>query len=123
MTGSWVPVWACERVEHRRRLFAPAACCTRCQVSDVVVLVLGSQPLICRRCELFARTGRTTELHHLGGRPSTVVIEVDANIHAWLSLYQDGWRGRLQPGSTSAVLLDLLTLFVFQMEGIGGEAA
>ena len=66
--------------------------------------------LLCRRCELFLRTGRTKEPHHFGGRPSPVVIDVDANEHAWLTLLQRGWRGRLEPGSLEAIFCDLLAL-------------
>lgn len=90
---------------------------------DPVVLVLGSVPLACRRCQLFARTGRKTEVHHLGGRPSEFVVEVDANLHAWLTLYQRCWRGVYERGSREAVLADLATLIAAIQDGLGGATA
>jgi len=124
MSGYYVPAWAFGYVDHRRRLFAPGACCSRCGVDDPVVLSFRSRRLLCRRCELFRRTGRTTEFHHLGGRPSPVVEEVDANLHQWLTLYQYGWRGRLEPGSLMAILADILTLAAMRLqEGFRGTAA
>jgi hypothetical protein len=83
------------------------------------VLVLRSRPLLCHRCELFRRTGKTTELHHIGGHPSRPVVEVDANVHAWLTLYQEGWRGTHTPGSGRAVLYDLLFLAHVLFSGQG----
>jgi len=111
-------------VDHRRRLFHPGARCSTCRVADPVVLVFRSRPLVCRRCRLQRRTGRLTELHHVGGRPSPLVVEVDANVHVWLSLYQYGWRGRVAAGAPPAVLCDVLVLFAVRLQKVsGGEAA
>jgi hypothetical protein len=123
MSGFFVPVGLWGYVDHRRRVFHPGAFCSRCGVADPVVVVFRSRPLSCRACRLERRTGRRTELHHLGGRPSPVTVEVDANLHAWLSLYQYGWRRRLAPGSPEAVLCDLLVLYAMRLqEGHGASA-
>jgi hypothetical protein len=106
-SARYVPGWMVGYYDHRCRLFAPDACCGHCGTSDRMALSLRSPRLLCRSCELFRRTGRRTELHHLGGRPSVFVVEVDANDHTWLTIYQYGWRGRLTPGSWEAFLSDL----------------
>jgi hypothetical protein len=106
----FVPEWMAGYYDHRCRLFAPGACCGRCGTTDRMALSLRSRRLLCRRCELYRRTSRTTELHHLGGRPSVFAVEVDANDHAWLTAYQYGWRGRFAPGCREAVLYDIRAL-------------
>jgi hypothetical protein len=121
--GFFVPEWSWGYVDHRRRLFRPGARCTGCGIADPIVLVFRSRPLSCQACWLERLTGRRTELHHLGGRPSSVTVEVDANLHEWLSLYQYGWRGRLAPGSPEAVLCDLLVLYVMRVQERHGASA
>lgn len=118
------PLWFAVYLDERQRLFGEGACCSRCGTTDVVVL-LRSRSRLCRRCDLFRRTGRTTELHHLGGRPSASSLEVDANMHAWLTLLQNSWRGRLVPGSSEAWRADLFAFFVVSVcrRYIGGAAA
>ena len=125
MNGHFVPEWMAGYYDYRCRLFSPDACCTRCGVADPMVLSLRSRRLLCRRCDLYRRTGRTTELHHLGGRPSALVVEVDANDHAWLTAYQYAWRGRLAAGSWQAVFCDAVALLSISLgKGLGrGEAA
>lgn len=121
--GFFVPVWLWGYVDHRRRLFRPDACCSRCGVSDPVMLVFRSRPLSCQACRLERRTGRRSEVHHVGGRPSSLTVEVDANLHAWLSIYQYGWRGHVPAGSPQAVLYDALMLVGLRAQGLDGSSA
>lgn len=114
--GFFVPVWLWGYVDQRRRLFRPGACCAFCGTRDPVVLVFRSRPLACRGCRLERRIARRLELHHLGGRPSSLTVEVDVNVHAWLSLYQQVWLGRVEPGSPAAVLCDVLALLTVRLE-------
>ena len=121
--GFYVPEACWGYVDHRRRLFRPDACCTECGIAEPIVLVFRSRPLVCQACRLERLTGRRTELHHVGGRPSSLIVEVDANLHEWLSLYQYGWRGRLAPGSPEAVLCDLLLLYGMRLKERHGASA
>lgn len=124
MKVSALPVSLSLQVERRARLLGDGARCSSCAIADPVVLVSGSSPLVCRRCELRRREGRESELHHLGGRPSPFVVWVDANVHAWLTLYQSCWRDWYAPGSTPAVLIDLLALAIVVLRGgCSGQAA
>ena len=115
-------IWLTLYLEHRRRLFGPDARCARCGTDDVVALLV-SRRRLCRRCDLERRTGRTREEHHLG-RSLLLGIEVDANDHAWLNLFQYTWKGKLVPGSIEAIVFDLLVLAALPiLKRSGGAAA
>lgn len=100
------------RLDLRLRRFPAGACCSSCGGRNPLAFVTGRKTLLCRECALLRRGLAPVEVHHLGGRPSTHVVPVPANLHALLGFLQELWRGQFAPGSPEAYLLDLLLLRV-----------
>lgn len=101
---------AMTRFERRRGLFPVDARCA-CGVGNPLVLVLGSDPVRCYSCDRIARRRPRREAHHVGGRPSPLIVAVPANLHRLLSFCQDvSWRGIHKPASPEAIRIDLCWL-------------
>jgi hypothetical protein len=98
------------RLDHRLRRFAPGARCANCQLGHPLLLCRSGNQVLCHDCRLKKRGKRPVELHHVGGRPSELTVEVPANLHALLSWLQSIWRGSFEPGSNEALLFDLIML-------------
>jgi hypothetical protein len=101
-------------LNHRRRAFRPGARCSGCGIGWTLLLHRFRGRVLCYSC-IEATCGRATiELHHVGGVPSQILIEVPANLHRVLSIWQDiTWRGVVAAASGEAMRLDLVGLVVF----------
>jgi hypothetical protein len=97
-------------LDRRLRRFPEGARCADCGEGNRLVLCRHGRNTVCQSCRL-ARQGRPLEeKHHLGGRPSQMVVPLPANLHRLLTILQEPWRGFLEPGSAQAQLLDLALL-------------
>jgi hypothetical protein len=107
---------------RKRRLGANARCA--CGEKNPLLLRIGAAPVRCLECQA-RNTGRpTSEMHHLGGRPSTLTISVPVNVHAVATALQwPLWRHRYRAGSIAAVVVDLAVLQMLLSIVAGDEAA
>ncbi len=102
--------------ERRNARHPIGAACADCATAYPVWLVEDTDPVLCYEC-LARREGRpVTEQHALGGLPSPLVMEVGANLHRLLSLFQDlTWRAAgISPGSFEAILIDTVALIALR---------
>lgn len=100
------------RLDRQIRRFPARTCCADCGASNRLLLCRSAKDVVCYRCRLARRGRPLREEHHLGGRPGDLTVRVDANLHRLLTLLQDLWRGRYEPGSNEAILADLYLLRV-----------
>jgi hypothetical protein len=100
------------RLDRRRRRFPKDARCAGCGERNPLVLCRQGKQILCQACRLARQERAALEEHHVGGRPSPVVQPLPANLHRLLTVLQELWRGRLEPGSTEAQLFDLVLLRV-----------
>jgi hypothetical protein len=96
------------RLDRLERRFPTGARCALCDQRNRFVLCRSRQDVLCYGCRVRRRGGRSRELHHLGGKPSTLTVPVAPNLHRLLTLLQDLWRCWLEPGSPEAILIDLI---------------
>ncbi len=88
------PHTAYERARQRQILrFGRAARCRRCGCAEPVALIC---PALCYECDLFLRTGKRYELHHLAGQDTGPSIYLPGNRHRVLSLFQYDWPKEVQ---------------------------
>ncbi len=79
------------RREIRRRSLRTAASCA-CGEGDPLVLHAFADGAECARCAAIRKTARPTEGHHPAGRAnSSLVCEIDANLHARFTDAQYDW--------------------------------
>jgi hypothetical protein len=98
------------RLDQRLRRFLPGARCGNCQLGHPLLLCRSGEQVLCHDCRLKKRGQRPVELHHVGGRPSELTVEIPANLHALLTWLQSIWRGSVPPGSSEALQFDLVML-------------
>jgi hypothetical protein len=99
------------RLDSRVRDLPPNAACADCQIAVPMVLQYRAGEVLCHECALERRGLSRYEEHHVGGRPSELLITVPANLHRLLSVWQElTWREVFMSGSGGAVLVDLLGL-------------
>jgi len=78
---------------------------------DPLVLVEGSSPPRCLYHVELAEGRPGTQGHHVGGRPSPLVLPVNVNSHKRLTTIQElAWRLGVEPGTPAAVLVDVLAM-------------
>jgi hypothetical protein len=104
-----------------RRVLPANACCADCEFSVRLCLFTTQSVVLCAACELRRRGLAPFEEHHIGGGASPLTLHVDANLHRVLTVLQDIWRGTYEPGSTCAVLLDMVFLRVLEPFFLGGD--
>jgi hypothetical protein len=100
------------RLDKQLRRFPAATACTDCGQRNRLVLCSFRKQIVCQECRLKRQGRPPIELHHVGGRPSSLLFPVPANLHRLLTLLQELWRGTFEPGSNGAVLFDLYLLGV-----------
>jgi hypothetical protein len=100
------------RIDRWRRRFPAGTCCADCGQANRLVLCRHGSHIVCHGCRLARKGQPPYEDHHVGGRPSSLVVSVPANLHRLLTVLQDLWRGTFEPGSPNAVLIDLFLLRV-----------
>jgi hypothetical protein len=109
------------QLDRLRRRFPEHARCADCGASNPLLLCPSGRLLRCYQCRLKHRGLSVLELHHLGGRPSTMTATVPANPHRLLTPLQELWRDVAEPGSRQAQMFDLVLLRVlapsFEKEG------
>jgi hypothetical protein len=98
------------RLDKQLRRFPSGTACTNCGQGNRLVLCSFRKQIVCQECRLKQQGRPPTELHHLGGRPSSLLFLVPANLHRLLTLLQELWRGTCEPGSNEAMLFDLCLL-------------
>lgn len=84
---------------HARRAakFPHNAKCTRCPETDPIVLVEGSEPLLCYRCQALRDGKSGFEADHFAGAAnSPITFELPANTHRRYSDSQQDWRDTLE---------------------------
>ncbi len=99
-------------LDKRWRRFPAGAVCADCGQPNRFVLCRRGRRIVCTECRLRRQGRPLLEAHHPGGRPGDLTVLVPANLHRLLTVLQDLWRGTLEPGSSAAVLLDLVLLRV-----------
>jgi hypothetical protein len=101
------------RLDTRRRSI-PRDSCEACGINWLILLLVRGRTVLCYCCDAKARGLSGMEDHHLGGRPSSFLFRVPANLHRILSQWQDlAWRKRVSPGTGAAARLDLAALLLF----------
>ena len=100
------------RLDRQLRRFPADARCADCAECNRLLLCRSGKAVVCYRCRVRRRGRSARELHHLGGRPSELTVPVPPNLHRLLTALQELWRGRLEPGSNEAILIDLYILRV-----------
>jgi hypothetical protein len=79
------------RATAERRVGVGAKCAT-CPEARPEVLIAGSKPKICEKCDRKRRGRATEDLHHPAGKAnSSVTIEIPVNMHRVLSFDQCDW--------------------------------
>jgi hypothetical protein len=99
-------------IDRRQRRFPPDAACADCGERNRLLLCREGKAVVCYGCRLVRQGREPVERHHVGGRPSTLLMPLPANLHRLLTVLQELWRGVLEPGSTEAQLVDLFLLRV-----------
>jgi hypothetical protein len=100
------------RLDLALRRFPADACCADCGQRHPLLLCRHGKQVVCHHCRLVQRGLPPIEIHHVGGKPGTVTVEVPINLHVLLTWLQQLWRGWVQPGSNAAFLIDLVLLRV-----------
>lgn len=102
--------------ERRSARHPIGAACVDCGTAFPLLLVEGSDHVVCVECLARREDRPTAEQHALGGLPSPIVVEVPIKLHTLLSLVQDlTWRALgVTPGSPQAILIDLLALIALR---------
>jgi hypothetical protein len=98
------------RLDRRLRRFEVGQRCADCLIGHPLLLCRSGDEIVCHDCRLKRRGRLPSELHHIGGRPSELTVQIPANLHRLLSSAQDLWREWLEPGSKEAQLIDLILL-------------
>lgn len=97
-------------LDRRLRRFPPDASCADCGERHRLVLCRHGKRVVCYQCRLIRQGREPVEAHHIGGRPSTVIVPLPANLHRRLTVLQGLWRDWAEPGSPEAQLVDLILL-------------
>lgn len=98
------------RLDRRLRRFPAGASCADCGERNRLVLCRHRKQTLCYGCRLIRQGRDPFEEHHLGGRPSELVVRLPANLHRLLTVLQELWRSWAPAGSARAQLFDLVLL-------------